>query len=172
MGVISGERNTGTATLLYVRPISFKAYFLSKWLTVNAIVLGSVWLGFFSAWYYISILFNRVDLGQVFGFIAIYSVWIIFVVTVVLALSATFSTGITATLALVVTFVFQIVDALIGKYWTVSPWKLSAYASSVFEENAKSANMWWSVGVTIVLIVALILLGIAMSKRNSAKTTV
>ena len=40
MGSISGERKTGTATLLYVRPISFRAYFLSKWIVINGIVLG------------------------------------------------------------------------------------------------------------------------------------
>ena len=46
MGAISGERKNGTATLLYVRPMSFRNYFLSKWIVVNGIVLGSVWLGF------------------------------------------------------------------------------------------------------------------------------
>lgn len=172
MGVISGERKTGTATLLYVRPISFRAYFLSKWLVITGIVLGSVWLGFFAAWYYISILFNSVDAWQVFGFIATYSVWIIFVVTIVLALSATFSTGVAATLALVVTFVFQIIDSLIGKYWTISPWKLPMYASYAFEENNEISTMWWSIGVTILLIFGLLLFGIFMSKRNTAKTTV
>ena len=93
MGAISGERKNGTATLLYVRPISFRNYFLSKWIVVNAIVLGSVWLGFMAGWYYIEILFNPVDAGQVFAFIATYSLWIIFVVTVVLALSASLPTG-------------------------------------------------------------------------------
>ena len=172
MGVISGERKNGTATLLYVRPISFRDYFLSKWLVITGIVLGSVWLGFFAAWYYISILFNSVDAGQVFGFIATYSVWIIFVVTIVLALSATFSTGGAATIALVLTFVFQIIDSLIGKYWTISPWKLPMYASYAFEENAETSTMWWSICVTILLIFGFLLIGIFMSKRNAAKTTV
>ena len=172
MGGISGERKTGTATLLYVRPISFRAYFLSKWIVVNAIVLGSVWFGFLAAWYYISILFNSVNAWQVFGFIATYSIWIIFVVTVVLALSAAFSTGVAATLALLITMVFQVINTLIGEYWTVSPWKLPMYASSVFQENAGLSNMWWSVCVTVLLILGLIVFGIFMSKRNAAKTTV
>ena len=67
MGAISGERKNGTATLLYVRPMSFRNYFLSKWLVVNGIVLGSVWLGFMAAWYYIEILFNHVNVGEIFG---------------------------------------------------------------------------------------------------------
>lgn len=172
MGIVSGERKSGTATLLYVRPIPFRDYFLSKWLVVNAIVLVSVWLGFLSAWYYINILFNPVKVGEVIQFTATYSLWIVFVVTVVLAFSAAFSTGVAATLAVIVTLVFQFVDSLIGEYWTISPWKLPMYASYAFEEGISLSNIWWSASATIIVILALILIGIVMSKRNAAKTTV
>ena len=172
MGVISGERKNGTATLLYVRPISFHSYFLSKWIVVNAIVLGSVWLGFMASWYYISILFNHVNAAQVFAFIGTYSLWLVFVVTIVLTLSASFPTGGTAGLAILIIFLFQIIDALIGKYWTVSPWKLSTYASYWFNDNINLFNYWMSAGVTSILIIVLLFLGIFMSKRNAAKTTV
>lgn len=172
MGTISGERKTGTATLLYVRPISFQSYFLSKWLIVNGIVLGSVLCGFMAAWYYTSILFNNVSAGQLFGFMAIYGMWIIFVVTVVLALSAAFTTGVAATLSLIITLVFPLIDSLIGEYWAVSPWKLPTYAPYVFEGTAELSNMWWSVCVTMLLIIVLIIFGVIMSKWNAAKTTV
>ncbi len=172
MGTISGERKNGTATLLYVRPMSFRAYFLSKWLVVNAIVIGSAWLGFMAAWYYIAILFNSVDAGSIFAFAATYSLWLIFVVTVVLSLSAWLPTGGAAGLALVITLVFQIIDSLIGTYWTVSPWKLPIYATYWFQGDADMSDLWLSAGVTGVLIILLILFGIFMSKRNSAKTTV
>ena len=172
MGSISGERKSGTATLLYVRPISFRAYFLSKWVVVNVIVLGSVWLGFFAAWYYISILFNSVNAGEVFGFIATYSLWIIFVVTVVLALSASFSTGIAATLSLVLTLFFPIIDSLIGEYWTISPWKLPQYATSAFNQNVDAVGFWWSICITVIAVFIMAFLGVMMSKRNAAKTTV
>ena len=172
MGSISGERKSGTATLLYVRPISFRDYFLSKWLVINGIVLGSVWLGFFAAWYYINILFNHVDAGSVIQFIATYSLWIIFVVTVVLAFSAAFSTGVGATLALIVIIIFQAADSLIGEYWMTSPWKLPMYASYAFEGGINASSFWWSAGTTILIIIGLVLFGIMMSKRNAAKTTV
>jgi ABC-2 type transport system permease protein len=172
MGTISGERKSGTATLLYVRPISFRDYFLSKWIVVNAIVLGSVWLGFLSSWYYINILFNSVAVGQVFAFIAMYSLYIVFVVTIVLALSAWLPTGGAVGLALLFTLVFQFIDLLIGKYWTMTPWKLSTYAGYAFQENADMSDLWVSVGSTIVLIAGLVLFGMFISKKNAAKTTV
>lgn len=172
MGSISGERKSGTATLLYVRPISFRSYFLSKWLVINGIVLGSVWLGFTAAWYYINTLFNHVKMGEVIQFVGTYSVWIVFVVTVILAFSASFSTGVAATLAILTTLIFSIIDSIIGQFWTISPWKLPVYASYAFEESGTMSNLWWSAGITIIMILVLILLGIMMSKRNAAKTTV
>lgn len=172
MGSIAGERKSGTATLLYVRPISFQNYFLSKWLVVNGIVIGSVVLGFLTAWYYITILYDYIQWIQVLQFISIYSLWLIFVVTVTLALSAAFTTGITATLTLFIVLILPIIDSLIGQYWTISPLKLATYAAYVFEEGADFSNLWWSLLMTVILTVVLIVFGIFMSKRNAAKTTV
>jgi len=172
MGVISGERKSGMATLLYVRPMSFRNYFLSKWVVVNGIVLGSIWLGFLSAWYYIDILYNHVDPVQIITFIAVYSLWIVFVVTIVLALSAWLPTGGAAGLAVFITLIFQFIDSLIGQYWTMSPWKIPLYASYSFEQNSDMADFWMSAAITVILIIGLILFGIYMSKRNAAKTTI
>lgn len=172
MGSISGERKNGMATLLYVRPLSYSAYFLSKWVVVNAIVLGSVWLGFLAAWYYIEILFNHVEAGQVFAFIATYSLWIVLVVTIVLALSAWLPTGGTAGLAILMALIFPIIDSLIGAYWTISPWKLSTYAAYWFQADTDMTDLWASVCLTIMLIFALLILGVWMAKRNAGKTTV
>ena len=172
MGAISGERKSGMATLLYVRPMSFRKYFLSKWVVVNGIVLGSVWFGFLAAWYYIDILYNHVDTGQITAFVAAYSLWIVFVVTVVLALSAWLPTGSAAGVAIFITLIFQIIDSLIGKYWTLSPWKIPMYASYSFEKNPDMSDFWMSAVITGILIIGLILFGIYMSKRNAAKTTI
>ena len=172
MGSISGERKTGTATLLYVRPMSFGQYFLSKWIVVNAIVLGSVWLGFLAAWYYIRILFNSVAAGEVFAFLGTYSLWLVFAVTVVLALSAWLSTGVTAGLSIFILIVFTIIDGVLGTYWTVSPWKLSMYAADAFYGTADQSAYWMSIGVTVALIIVLVFFGMYMSKKNAAKTLV
>lgn len=172
MGTISSERKNGTATLLYVRPMSFGSYFLSKWIVINGIILGSVWLGFFAAWYYIQILFNPVAAGDVFAFLATYSVWIIFAVTVVLFFSAWLSTGAAAGLSIVVLLILQIIDSVIGAFWTVSPWKVSTYATMMFSSISDQSGLWMSIGVTVVLIGALMFLGINSAKRNAAKTTV
>lgn len=172
MGTISRERKNGTGTLLYVRPISYVSYFLSKWKVVGIIALASVWLGLLTSWYYTGQLFGSVPAIDFLAFAGTYSVWILFVVTIVLAMSAWLPTGGAAGLSLVLVLFVQIVDSLIGTYWTISPWKVSTYATQWLTGSPDTSDFWWSIGVTIVAIVALVVFGVSMSKRNASKTKV
>lgn len=172
MGTISRERKNGTGTLIYVRPISFLSYFLSKWKVVGIIALGSVWLGLLTSWYYTGLLFGKVDASDFFAFAGTYSVWILFVVSVVLAASSWLPTGGAAGLSLGLVLIVQIVDSLLGAYWTISPWKLSFYATQWLTDSPDTSNFWWSMIVTLVAIIALIAFGVWMSKHNVAKTKV
>lgn len=172
MGTISRERKNGTGTLIYVRPISFLSYFLSKWKVVSIIAIGSVWLGLLTSWYYTGLLFGDVPASNFFAFVGTYSVWILFVVSIVLAASAWLPTGGAAGVSLGLVLVIQIIDSLLGKYWTVSPWKISIYATQWLTESPEAGDFWWSIAVTIGAIIALIAFGVWMSKRNASKTKV
>ncbi len=172
MGTISRERKNGTGTLIYVRPISFLSYFLSKWKVVSIIALGSVWLGLLAAWYYTELLFGNVPASDFFAFAGTYSVWILFVISIVLAASAWLPTGGAAGVSLVLVLIIQIVDSLLGTYWTISPWKLSTYATQWLAGSPDVSNFWWSMTVTILAIIALVAFGVWMSKRNASKTKV
>ncbi|WLV24887.1 ABC transporter permease [Aciduricibacillus chroicocephali] len=172
MGAISAERKNGTASLLYVRPLSFTSYFMSKWITINVIVLGSVWVGFGSSWYYIWALFGKVPVQDVMVFLAVYSLWIVFVTSIVLALSASFSTGVTAALGIVLTIIGSVLDSVIGQFWTITPWKLPNYAALMLTKGADRTDFWLTVVLTALLIGILVIAGILMSKRNASKATV
>lgn len=172
MGAIAGERKTGTATLLYVRPLSFTSYFLSKWLIINAVLVASVWLGFLASWYYIHVLYGAVEPKKALAFMATYSLWIIFATTIVLALSAWLSTGGTAFVSIFLLVFYPFIDTTIGAYWKVSPWKVPSYASVWFESSSDRSQLWTSGGVTLLLMILFIVFGIWMSKRNAANTTV
>ncbi|MBB4826621.1 ABC-2 type transport system permease protein [Sporosarcina luteola] len=172
IGAISSERKSGTATLLYVRPLSYSSYFLSKWTMINALVLFSVWVGFLAGWYYTSQLFGSIPATDVVAFLAAYSLWIIFAVSIVLALSAWLPTGGVAALGLFLTMIMAILDSVIGAYWTVTPWKLSTYASYILMGSMDYPTFWKTAGLTVFLIILLILFGTYMAGRNAAKTTV
>ncbi|TAA73534.1 ABC transporter permease [Planococcus salinarum] len=173
MGTIAGERRSGTATLLYARPLSFSAYFISKWIIASVIALLSVWLGFLAGYYYTYLLFGSVDLMGLVQFMASYSLWILLVVSIVMVSSAMMpNAGLAAAVSLGVIFISQLVDSLLGAYWPVSPMKLPAYAAAWLETAPDLGDFWWSVGVTIVLIALLIVLGIFLSRKRAATTKV
>ena len=173
MGTIAGERKSGTATLLYARPLSFPAYFTSKWVMASVIALLSVWLGFLAGYYYTYLLFGSIDLMAFIQFVASYSLWILLVVTIVMVSSALMpNAGLAAAVSLGVIFISQLVDSLLGTYWPVSPLKLPAYAAAWLETAPDTGDFWWSVAVTIVLIALLIALGIFLSAKRAATTKV
>jgi ABC-2 type transport system permease protein len=171
-GTISRERKNGTGTLLYVRPISYFSYFLSKWKVIGTIALVSVWLGLLTTWYYTELLFGNVVATDFFAFAGTYSVWILFVVTIVCAMSAWLPTGGAAAVSLLFVLVVQIMDSLLGAYWTISPWKIAMYSTQWLTGSPDASNFWWSIAVTLIAIVALMIIGVWMSKRNASKTKV
>ncbi|WP_033542391.1 ABC transporter permease subunit [Planococcus sp. CAU13] len=173
MGTIAGERRSGTATLLYVRPLSFPAYFMSKWMMASIIALLSVWLGFLSGYYYTYLLFGGVDLTGFAQFAATYSLWILLVISIILLASAWMpNAGLAAAFSLGMIVISQLVDSLLGTYWPISPLKLPAYAAAWLGSGPVTGDFWWSAGVTVLLIAALIGLGIFLSAKKAATTKV
>ena len=173
MGTIAGERKSGTATLLYVRPLSFTSYFLSKWMTAGLIAIISVWSGLLAAYYYTFLLFEQVDFVKFIQFAATYSVWILLVVSVVLAASAALpNPGFAAAVALALVFLAQLGDGLLGAYWTVSPVKIPNYAAQWLVDGPVRADFWWALGFAVLLIAMAVTFGIWMSRKNAATTKV
>lgn len=171
-GSISGERIHGTGTLIYVRPISYFHYVLSKWKVISIIALGSVWLGLLTSWYYTEMLFGKVEASDFFAFAGTYSVWIVFVVSVIVAASSWLTTGGALGVSVVLILLIQIVDSLIGAYWTISPWKISLYAEQWLTGSPDTLDFWWSMIVTVGTVVVLMIFGVWMSKYNASKTKV
>ncbi|MFP3802363.1 ABC transporter permease, partial [Paraburkholderia sp. SIMBA_027] len=67
IGTISRERQNGTATLLYVRPISHRAVFLSKWLAASLVAGVSVIAGYIASLYYTVMLYGPVEWNRFMG---------------------------------------------------------------------------------------------------------
>ncbi|MBZ5200066.1 ABC transporter permease subunit [Planomicrobium chinense] len=173
MGSVAGERKNGTATLLYVRQLSFPAYFLSKWILASAVGMLSVWSGLLAAYYYTFLLFERVDFTKFLKFGATYSLWILLIVSLVLLMSAALpNAGLAAAGSLLLIFVFQLIDGLLGTYWSVSPLKIPGYAAQWLLDGPKPEDFWWTIGIGILLIFAMILAGTWSSKVNASKTKV
>lgn len=173
MGTIAGERRSGTATLLYVRPLSFRSYFMSKWVMAGAIGVLSVWLGLLAAYYYVFLLFDPVDIVRFLQFAGSYSVWILLIVTIVLASSAAMpNAGLAAAVSLGTVFLMQIMDGLFGAYWTFSPMKIPSYAVQWLYGGPDASNFWWTIGIVAGLILAILVFGAWMAKKKAATAKV
>lgn len=172
VGAISKERANGMATLLYARPISFGAYFLSKFVVMSTICFVSILAGFAASVYYTSILYGTLDIGALFVSFSTYYIWLLFVIAVTLMMSASFKTVIATTCAFTVIFVGQIIDMIIGIFWTISPWKLASYGIAKFRGTIEMSDYWWSLVITLALTIICIGIGIVMMKRNASMTKI
>ena len=165
-GIIARERKNGTATLLYVRPISFTGYIGSKLAIIALIVLGSFILGISASLYYTSILFGTVALSNFLGFVGVYILWLLFVISIVLFTSAAFSTGIASTVSVVMVIIVQFIDGLLGTYWTISPWKLPMYAGLLLNGEEQNSSMIWSMLLTSFILCILLVGAVFFAKKN------
>lgn len=168
VGSISKERANGLATLLYVRPISFGAYFISKFVMMSTVGFVSILAGFMASVYYTTILYGTFEMTTLLASFFTYFVWLLFVITVTLMMSAAFKTAVATACTFIIIFVGQIVDAIVGTFWTVSPWKLPAYGVQLIRGTMEMTDYWWSLTLTIVLIIIGISIGILSMKKNAA----
>ena len=171
-GLVSRERKNGTATLLYVRPISFTGYVSSKLAVMSIIVVGSFIIGIMASLYYTSILFGTIEFSSFFGFSGTYIIWLLFVVSIVLFASAAFSTGIASTISVILVIFVQFVDGLLGTYWTISPWKLPMYAGLVLNGDIPHSSFMWSMLITILAIGILLIGAVYFAKKNIFKAKI
>lgn len=173
MGTVAGERKSGTATLLYVRPLSFRAYFLSKWLMASVISLVSVWFGFLAGYYYTLLFFDRVELVKLLQMVGTYSIWVLLIVSIVVAASAAMpNSGLAAAVSFGIYLILQLGDSLFGGTWSYSPVKLPQYAAAWFTSSPENGDLAGSIGVATVIILALLVFGSWASRKNKAKTKV
>ncbi|MER2129057.1 ABC transporter permease subunit [Solibacillus sp.] len=172
IGTFSRERQNGTATLLYVRPISFRALFLSKWVVASIVAVISAVAGYAGSMYYTALLYGTVDWLKFFAMVGTYCVWLIFVMALTIAMSAAFQTAVAATITIVLIPFGLLIDQLIGSFWEVSPWKLANYGVALVTDSVLMKHYWWTFGFVVVLMVASMMFGIVMSKHNSSKVKI
>ncbi len=173
MGTVAGERRSGTATLFYVRPLSFGALFFSKWTMASLVSLLSVWIGFLAGYYYTFLFFGPVAWPNFLGMIAIYSVWVVFVVTLVVVASAALpNSGLAAAVAFGLFVFFQLMDSLVGMNWTISPVKLPEYSAAYLSRSLATNELWGAIGLAGLIIMGLCSYGVWAAQKNKAKTKV
>ena len=166
IGIFSRERQNGTATLIYVRPVSFTAMYMSKWMVASIIAMISAIAGYAGSMYYTALLYGTVDWMKFFAMLGTYCLWLLFVMAVTVAMSAAFNTSIAAAVTIVIISLGLFIDSLFGGFWSVTPWKLANYGLALLTDSVLLKTYWLTVLMVVGLTILSIVLGIVMSRRN------
>src|SRR5699024_8594001 len=81
MGTIAGERKSGAAELVLVKPVSYANYITAKWASLLVLVWSGLVIGMFVSWYYVNILFGDLSIMVFLHIVFFYVMWLMLVVT-------------------------------------------------------------------------------------------
>lgn len=169
MGIVSGERNSGAASILMVKPISILSYIGSKYAAMLLLAWGSLLAGYLASWYYTWLLIERVDFAPFMYSYLIYSLWLAFAMAATVWFSTLLRSAAGAAFsALGLAVLLSLLAGLMPKYFGWSPGALPGYAyQAVTGEISQASRFGWSVGVTLLL-AAISLPGSAWLLRRSS----
>ncbi len=158
MGTVSGERLSGTATLILVKPISCLAYICSKWTALLVLTWASLAAGYLAAWYYTVLLFDRVPFAHMLSSMLVYGLWLSFVATITILFSSLLKSPAAAAFAsLVCTVMLSLLAGLFPVLAGWTPGGLGALANeAVITGIVASEAFGRGVVITIILILAAI----------------
>jgi ABC-2 type transport system permease protein len=168
MGVVASERQNGSAIMVLVKPVTHLSYITAKWAGMISLAIASFALGYIATWYYTGVLIGKVPFTQIWHSFLVYSLWLLFVVTVTLIYSSLLSsTGGIAFLSILTVAVISLSTSFLKRFMKWSPGHLSSDAGNIVSKGAApTIGLWLSVSVTVVLIIILIYGAAFISKRK------
>ncbi|PYZ93901.1 ABC transporter permease [Salipaludibacillus keqinensis] len=171
MGTVATEKTSGTHIMVLVKPVSYSSYLTAKWVHILMLTLGSYVIGFSAAVYYTFLLIDQVPMSHVLSGALVYAVWISFVMTLVLCLSALFnSSALVAFGSLGTALLLSILSMYVPELMMWSPGMLSSHSYSLFFVGEADEGFWLSMGATVALMVVMMVSTILLfNKKELAK---
>ncbi|MCA1032075.1 ABC transporter permease [Bacillus timonensis] len=167
MGIIAGERNSGVAGMVLVKPVSYTNYITAKWLSATLVGLLSYFLGMLAAWYYTILLIGEIVFADFMSGTIVYGIWLLFLITLTVLFSSFFkSGGLVAFFTIVCAIALSAVTALAKKWMLWSPANLSNYANSIILTGNTGEHFILVLITSIVLILIFLLLSIQLFQRK------
>jgi ABC-2 type transport system permease protein len=156
MGMLSGERRSGTAAWILVKPVSAYAYAAAKWAVSTILTLGSFGLGYAAAWYETSVLIGAPDTGKALAAGSAYAGWLALILIAVMAAGAWFNAPAAAAFVpFAAATVLQLAESFLPDRMKVLPSGLAVEAIASFKSEGLPAVS--SAGLTALAAAALML---------------
>jgi len=167
MGIVAGERQSGVAAMILVKPVPHASFITAKWAAASTLTLASFAAGFAAAWYYTVILFGEVPIAQTLQGFAAYALWLMFVITVTVTMSALFKgNGAIAFISIGSIALLTIISGLLTRYLSWSPSKLADYAGNLLLTGKAGESLPYAIGISLAAMAVLLVLAIAGFKRK------
>lgn len=167
MGMVAGERRSGVAQLILVKPVSYFSYISSKLASAILLIMLSLFLGLLSSWYYTGVLYEFIPFGDFMSAYILYGLWIVFVVTIVIFCSSIFiHPSAAGAVSLGIIIIFNLIGSTISHLMQWSPTQLLQYASEVLVLDTWSDDIWFAAGITFLLIILLLVTAVALFKSK------
>lgn len=167
MGLISGERKSGVAGIILVKPVAFSSYITAKWAGALLLIWLSYFLGLLVSWYYVGILFDWIPFGDFIQTLLIYGIWLTFVLTITIFFNSFFSTpGIVGFVSMLVIIVVSLVSGSLSHLLEWSPAQLSSYVGEFLITNSFPDELLPASLIAIGSIVIMLLGAILVFKKK------
>ncbi|MGM0854299.1 MAG: ABC transporter permease [Bacillota bacterium] len=167
MGMIAGERNSGNAVMVLVKPVSYAAYIYSKWMAAFVLVWVSYGLGMISSWYYIHVLFKGIDFTVFVQGLLVYGLWLTFILTLVVFFSSLVKvSGLVAFYTIGIAILLTIVSGYMTRTLKWSPGQLSNYVNEIVLHSTWPDHLTGTIILTTILCLAILLIAPPLFKKK------
>ncbi|MBT2677882.1 ABC transporter permease [Bacillus sp. ISL-35] len=167
MGTVSGERKSGVAQLILVKPVSYVSYITSKWAAALILVILSFFLGMLASWYYTGVLFEFLPFSSFMETFGLYSLWLVLVLSFLILCSAAFiHPGAAAVTVLGTVFITTMIGGSFQHLIEWSPTQLFSYVSERLVAGSWSEHVLPAAVLTVTMIILFLSLAIYIFKKK------
>lgn len=157
MGIVAAERQSGSAVMTLVKPVSHLSYVTSKWVAMSTITLAAFVFGYGMTWYYTELLIGTVPVAQIVQSLLVYALWLLFAGTLTLLFSSMMNaTGAIAFLTLATLAALSLSAGFFDRYTKWSPGRLSAVAGNLVQDIRPGGTIWLPIAITAAIVVAML----------------
>jgi ABC-2 type transport system permease protein len=167
MGIIAGERKSGVAAMILVKPVSFQSFVTSKWAGSLLLVWLSLFIGYISTWYYTGILFDWIPIVEFFQSFFLFGIWLTVIVTITVFLSASLlAPGMAGFISLSLVLVSSMVSASLSQWLEWSPGQLTNYANITLITGEIPDHTWGAGIIAFAIVITLLSFSIFILKKK------
>lgn len=174
MGTIAGERKSGIAELVLVKPVKYSIYITAKWLAKLTLFLTAFMIAMLVSWYYVNLLFGTITFAELVYVIFFYSIWIIFVVSLTIFYNTIFKKpGLVGAITIATIMVMSLFNSIFAYRLKLTwfPNNLSSYIREMLHSGQIPSELWGTALVAIALSVCLLLLSyLTFQKKELAES--